>query len=575
MPAPTVHQSNSGARASTEGTLHLTVMAPNVFDTFPLPPKGAITIGRDEHADVRITDDLASRMHARLEVESTSRLSVEDLGSLNGTFVRGERIEARRRVSLQPGEALTIGFTHLMVQRRRPATPPRRLHGHGAFEERLEDACTRGAVANVTSFSVMRVRIEDEQPAGRGAEMVAGALRPGDFLAQYASGDYEVLLLDTEGERAAAIADDAARRTRAQGLKAKAAVATFPADGRSAEALIERVASLLRGADGAREPNHVVRSDSMRALYRLADRAAAGRTANGLINVLILGETGAGKEVLAEWIHRRSPRSDGPFVCINCAALTDTLLESELFGYEKGAFTGATQAKPGLLEAAAGGTVFFDEIGDMPAALQTKILRAIESRKVIRVGGLTPRPLDVRFLSATHVDLEAAIAGERFRSDLYFRLNGISLTIPPLRDRPEEIEPLARAFLNAACAPGKQRSPRLSPDALEVLRAYDWPGNIRELRNAIERALVLSEGGEIDPEHLPVEKLRLARPAPPPPVASNVQTREEDPERERIVAVLAEVGANQTRAAKKLGMSRGTLIERLKRYGIKRPQSSD
>ena len=291
--------------------------------------------------------------------------------------------------------------------------------------------------------------------------------------------------------------------------------------------------------------------------------------------MLILGETGVGKELLAELVHRRSPRAKGPFVCINCSALADTLLESELFGYEKGAFTGATQAKPGLLEAAAGGTVFLDEIGDMPGTLQTKVLRAIESRKVTRVGGLAPRPLDVRFVAATHVDLEAAIADDRFRSDLYFRLNGISLTIPPLRDRPEEIEPLARAFLAAACAAGKRRPPRLSSDALEALQAYDWPGNIRELRNAIERALVRSEGGEIGPEHLPVEKLRLARPAAAAPAAAGVAAPGGLAERQRILEVMAQVGSNQTRAAKRLGISRGTLIDRLKRHGIKRPQSKD
>jgi DNA-binding NtrC family response regulator len=574
MPARTVHQSNTGAQIATDGTLHLTVMAANVFDTFPLPAKGTITIGRDERADVRITDDLASRMHARLEVESASRVAVEDLGSMNGTFVRGERIEPGRRVALQPGEALTIGFTHLMVQRRRPAMPPRRLHGHGAFEERLEDACARAA-ASATPLAVMRVRIEDEDPPGKGADVVGGSLRPGDFLAQYAPGDYEVLLLDTDAERAAALADDASRRARTLGLQARAVVASFPADGRSAEALIGRVSTLLRGADGVPGANHVVKSEAMRALYRLAERAAAGSSVNGLISVLILGETGAGKEVLAEWVHRRSPRSRGPFICINCSALTDTLQESELFGYEKGAFTGATQAKAGLLEAAAGGTVFLDEIGDMPANLQTKLLRAIESRKVTRVGGLEPRPLDVRFIAATHVDLEAAIADKRFRADLYFRLNGISLTIPPLRDRPEEIEFLARAFVAAACAAAKQRPPRLSADALEVLRAYDWPGNIRELRNAIERALVLLDGAEISPEHLPVEKLRLARSAPTEPPPVGVAAAGDDPERARVLAVMAQVGNNQTRAAKLLGVSRGTLIARLKRYGIKRPQSPD
>jgi two-component system, NtrC family, response regulator AtoC len=585
MPAPTVHQSNVanvGAQGTgAEGTLHLTVMAPNVFETFPLPTSGSITIGRDELADVRITDDLASRMHARLDVESSARLTVEDLGSSNGTFVRGEKIEPGRRVALQLGEALTIGFTHLMVQRRRPAAPARRLHGHGAFEERLEDACAR-AVETAAAVAIVRVQIEDEEPAGRGADPVAGALRPGDFLAQYAPGDYEAMLLDTDADRARAIADDAARRVRAEGLRARTVVATCPADGRSAEALIGRTSALLRDSADERPSDPVLKSEAMRALYRLAERAAAGRTATGLINILVLGETGAGKEVLSDWIHRRSPRAGGPFVCINCGALTDTLLESELFGHEKGAFTGAAQAKPGLLEAAAGGTVFLDEIGDMPSSLQTKLLRAIESRQITRVGGLSQRPIDVRFIAATNLDLEAGIARKTFRQDLYFRLNGISLTIPPLRDRPDEIAPLARRFLAAASSAEKRRPPRLSDDALDILRGYGWPGNIRELRNVMERALVLCEGSEIGVEHLPMEKMRLVRPVAPAapadaPVsiaaAGGALATGADVERQRILAVLAEAGGNQTRAAKILGIARGTLIERLKRYGIKRPQS--
>ena len=293
-----------------------------------------------------------------------------------------------------------------------------------------------------------------------------------------------------------------------------------------------------------------------------------------------------GKEVLADWIHRHSSRARGPFVCINCAALSDALLESELFGYEKGAFTGAVQAKPGLLETAAGGTVFLDEIGEMPAALQTRLLRALESRQIVRVGGLAPRAIDVRFVAATNRDLETEVLSKTFRQDLYFRLNGISLTIPPLRERPEEIEPLARRFLAAAAGPAKRRPPRLTPDALESLEAYAWPGNIRELRNVVERALLFAEGNEIAAEHLPVEKMRLSRlvAASPPsasaavPVALDPSPAKslspaEEAEYRKIVAALAEHGYNQTRAAKALGISRGTLIQRMKRYGIKRPQA--
>jgi two-component system response regulator AtoC len=578
MAAPTVHEANVGGRkGGAEGTLHLTVMAPNVFETFPLPACGSIKIGRDEKADVRITDDLASRIHAELSVDDAGQVTVEDLRSSNGTFVRGERLGPGKRVVLQSGEALTIGVTHLMVQRRRPAMPQRRFHAHGTFEERLEDACARaGEISGV--LAVLRVTFEEEQPAGRGVDVVASSLRPGDFLAQYAPRDYEALLLDTDPARARAIGDDVARRARADGLGARVVVATYPADGRSAEALIGRTTALLRGAkeESAAEP--VLKSEVMRKLYRLAERAADGHTATGLINVLILGETGTGKEVLAEWIHRRSQRAAGPFVCINCAALTDALLESELFGHEKGAFTGAVQAKPGLLESAAGGTVFLDEIGEMPAALQTKLLRALESRQVTRVGGLQPRKIDVRFLAATNRDLEAEVAVRTFRQDLYFRLNGISLTIPPLRERPDEIEPLARRFLAQASDSSRRGRPRLSSGALEILRGYVWPGNIRELRNVMERALVLCDDDELSAEHLPVEKMRLARPVPsaPPPVlatsADEALSPGEHDERQRILKLMAETGGNQTRTAKALGMARGTLIERLTRYGIKRPQ---
>jgi two-component system response regulator AtoC len=578
MPAPTVHESRttSDPTRAASGALHLAVMAPNLFETHALPMGGSVSVGRDDTADVRITDELASHLHARFHVDASGTLSVEDLQSRNGTFVRGERIETGRRLPIQLGEAVTIGFTHLMIQRRRAAPPRRRFQGHGTFEERLEDACAEAA-GRGANLAVVRVHLEDEEPAGAGADLISGALRAGDLLALYAPGDYEALLVDTDPERARKIAEDAARRTRAAGFAVRTAVATYPSDGRSADALIGRATALLRGPDSDNGRGPVLKSETMRKLYRLAERAASGRTASGLINVLILGETGAGKEVLTDWIHEHSPRAGGPLVCINCAAISEALLESELFGHEKGAFTGATQTKPGLLEAAAGGTVFLDEIGDMPAGLQTKLLRALENREVTRVGGLSPRPIDVRFVAATNCELEVAVAEKRFRADLYFRLNGISLTIPPLRERPEEVDALARRFIADAASAAKRRPPRLSPEALELMTSYAWPGNIRELRNMVERALVLCEDNEITPEHLPLDKLRLPHVSPGAavPVAAAAPaglTPDEVAERRHILNLLAEYGWNQTRVAKKLGMARGTLIERMKRYGIKRPQ---
>jgi DNA-binding NtrC family response regulator len=260
------------------------------------------------------------------------------------------------------------------------------------------------------------------------------------------------------------------------------------------------------------------------------------------------------------------------------------LLESELFGHEKGAFTDAVQAKEGLLEGARGGTVLLDEVGEMPLALQAKLLRVVETREVIPVGAVKARPIDVRFLAATNRDLEEEIERKAFREDLYFRLNGISLTVPPLRERPGDVEPLARFFLASSVKLLERPAPVLGQAALKLLASYCWPGNIRELRNVIERAVLLCDGQEIGPEHLPVEKMQLARPdllaagaAAPPPAPAPPAERPADPkvaaERQQLVDALARSAGNQTRAARLLGISRRAFCERLKKYGIPRPHS--
>jgi two-component system, NtrC family, response regulator AtoC len=558
------------------GALHVTAMGPNLFVTTPLPAAGAITIGRDEDADIRLVDESASRMHARLHVGEASQLFIEDLGTPNGTFLREARIAPKQRVPFQPGEAINIGFTIVMVQRRRPAPQTRRFRSHSAFEDRLQEACEQGQATGAT-FAVARIKAEGGDANHQVADRVAQALRSGDMLAQYAPGDYEILLPDTSHDRARAIVQD----LRGQ-PGASVVLALYPLDGRTPDALI---ASLDAGLNGSPEGDDdhdapVARSEAMRKLHRMAARAASGETADGLISVLIHGESGVGKDVLARWIHTKSPRAAGPFVAVNCGSLTESLLSSELFGHERGAFTDAKAAKVGLLETAAGGTVFLDEIGDMPLPLQVRILHAIENRRITRVGDVRERAIDVRFLAATHRDLEAMVEAGTFRQDLYYRLNQISLTVPPLRERPEEIEPLARHFLAKAAAAGggKRRVPRLSVEALEILRSYFWPGNVRELRNMISRAIVLCDGQEITAEHLDVEKMRTARlvdgpvasaAAPPPSNLTPAQLLE----RERIVQVLGACVGSQTAAAKQLGISRGTLIERMKRYGIPRPRA--
>jgi transcriptional regulator with PAS, ATPase and Fis domain len=323
----------------------------------------------------------------------------------------------------------------------------------------------------------------------------------------------------------------------------------------------------------------IVTDASMQALYAQAERATTS-----LISVLLLGETGVGKEVLARYIHERSPRAKRPFVAVNCAAFSESLLESELFGYEKGAFTGAAQARPGLFEAADGGTVFLDEVGELPASMQVKLLRVLEERAVLRIGARAPRPVDVRFIAATNRVLDTEVRAGRFREDLFYRLNGLCLAIPPLRERPSELELLARSFVLTACRQLERPALTLSSQALQWLRAHRWPGNVRELRNVIERAVVLCAESSIGREHLPaaLDPSASAARTTSASVERSV-TAEVDPERfeaqleslerARIVEALARCGGNQTQAAKLLGIARRTLVARLVELGIPRPRT--
>jgi DNA-binding NtrC family response regulator len=290
------------------------------------------------------------------------------------------------------------------------------------------------------------------------------------------------------------------------------------------------------------------------------------RIAQSPVSVLLQGETGVGKEVLAQTLHRESGRK-GSFLGINCAALSEGLLESELFGHERGAFTGAVQAKAGLFESAAGGTVFLDEIGDMPLGVQAKLLRAIEARQVLRLGSVRPMSLDVRFLSATHRDLREDVARGTFRLDLYYRLNGITLVVLPLRDRRGAIGRLTLDFLAEAALSAGGRTPRISPEALALLQAHPWPGNVRELRSVIHRAVLLAHHEDVSAEHLVLdEPVATLAPASSPAEAP-------DPERDRIIAALDACAGNQTRAAKVLGVSRATLVHKLALHRIPRPRS--
>jgi DNA-binding NtrC family response regulator len=478
---------------------------------------------------------------------------------------------------------------------------------HGQYELRLEEECAR-ARAMGGEFAVVRVRAS-KTPSDAVESAITTMLGPQDQIARYAPGEYELLLTDADtesiGETASALRFALAR----QGSDTSVGVACFPRDAKDAAGLSAFAGDAARGrpeSSGQREGETVVVSRSMRRLYELVERIAQSD-----ISVLVLGETGVGKEILAKALHEKSRRATKPFVPLNCGAFTEELLESELFGHERGAFTGAVKHKSGLLETAEGGTVFLDEVGEMSLATQVKLLRVLEERQLRRVGSVKTTPIDVRIVAATNRDLEAQVRTGTFREDLFYRLNGISLVIPPLRERREEIPVFVDVFAAKTATREGRFTPRFTEQAMRVLSEYAWPGNVRELKNIVERAVILANDGTVDLEHLPMEKLSSSfiftssrapsndwqepentGPLSPHPMSASISGVFDSPtldisahnpsnslkdeveslERARIVAALEECGGNQSRAARMLGMSRKALLRRLDLYAIPRPR---
>jgi transcriptional regulator with PAS, ATPase and Fis domain len=301
------------------------------------------------------------------------------------------------------------------------------------------------------------------------------------------------------------------------------------------------------------------KSQAMQSVFELAKTAARSNS-----TILVLGESGSGKEVLARAIHSESPRAEGPFVAVSCAALTETLLESELFGHEKGSFTGATARRKGKFEAAHGGTLFLDEVGDIGPKLQLDLLRVLEERKFHRVGGNEQIEVDVRIIAATNRDLRRASAEGKFREDLFYRLNVIPVLIPPLRQRKEDVPLLVEHFVERLSVEMKRRIDGVSADAMAGLTAHDWPGNVRELRNVLERGAVVATGPVIQ-----LADLGLPAKADAPPRPGTLASLEEV-EKRHVSAVLAHAGGNVSQSARILGIDRVTLYNKMRKYGIRR-----
>ncbi len=507
---------------------HLLIIEPDSSSIFELPPAGELLIGRAPDVPIRLRDPSASRVHARLAVGADG-VFLSDLGSYNGTRVNGERIG--QAVRLQPGDSIAICDVILLYRRRSPAALLRPVHASLApLRERLDEELERAQSA-YGALSVMCIECRGPSEAGPPAagelplapvaEILGPRLRVMDAVAR--DGESRLLLLLPE--RGAAEAGSLGQELRAALAGVLPALrigyACFPEDGPDGASLVAGALAAagaaalgeVKSASGAvtrlrvGEVDILLADAAMLRLYSLLERLAVSE-----LPVLIHGETGTGKELAAQVLHARSPRRDKRLVSINCAALPESLAESELFGHERGAFSGAVAAKPGLLEAAHGGTVFLDEIGELPAALQAKLLRVLENKRLLRVGDTRERPVDLRIVAATNRRLEDEVKAGRFRQDLYFRLASAVVVLPPLRERPRELPILARAFLAQAGRKLGREALFLAPATLERLLRYGWPGNVRELRNAMDYAAAVVSETVVEPEALPPALLAATLP---------------------------------------------------------------
>ncbi len=517
-----------------------------------------VVIGRSRDVTYVVEDDRVSRRHLRITFREGT-LYAEDLGSRNGSKLNGRRIEGR--VALQPGDVLTAGPVEVSVFTTSAATT---VVSEGELSTRLMAEVER-AVRFKRPLGVVGVMLDGARGARREAALrIASRLRRIDIAGEYATGEYLLVLPETTRAQADALAVTLAELAReVAGIRAAARAAAVPDDGGTADELIGATLGQVGSATPAALDSDVFVSEdaATRDLFELARRAARSE-----VTVLLAGETGSGKEVVAAEIHRASARAEGPYVRINCASIPETLIESELFGHERGAFTGADKRRIGHIERAHGGTLLFDEIGELPLSMQAKLLRVLEERKVRRVGGTDEVDVDVRFVAATNRELEREVEKGTFRHDLFFRLSAMTLRVPPLRERPKDLPRLAEHFAQRATQAAKRPPARFTDGFLQALLRYPWPGNVRELRNVIERAVILAGSAELTVNELP-ERLAVLAPLQPRP-ASPMRDRLDDVERRALADALREAGGNRTHAARRLGISRRALLYKLKKYNL-------
>jgi two-component system, NtrC family, response regulator AtoC len=569
--ADTTHQLSPTSEAPTpEGRyVSLVFSYGQQAQAVALRDREPLVVGRAPPATCVIEDVSLSRLHAQFFLQD-GVVQVRDERSTNGVWLRGVRVA---RALLAEGDVLRLGSVEVRVGGGLDAPRDARLLGHSAFRARVDHELAR---ARAFGRGAVLAAVGDERGD---AKALLSTLREVDAVLVDERAPL-VLLAEADAGFARSWVDGVRRRL---GEATRVGLALMPSHGGSFDELVEHATRAMRGAAPKRGPvtlqvapttgeegsAPLVLADNMRRLYELAARAA--RTT---LPVLVLGETGAGKELVARTIHERSARSDKPFKPLNCATIPANLIESVLFGHERGAFTGADKQSLGLFEQAHGGTVFLDEVGELSAPAQAALLRVLELKRIVRVGGSRELDVDVRVVAATHRDLAAMARAGQFREDLMFRLDALTLQVPPLRERRAEIRPLADAFLARARHAFAVSACGFGDDVYEALESYDWPGNVRQLKNAVERAAAVCAGDTIELEDLPAQIADAPLRDSVPPVVATPQGFRPLPERVRefemaiIREAMDKAHGNQAQAARMLGVPRRTLANKVHAYGM-------